>query len=514
MQTVSQEWKDNQQQHFVSEAFAEVKLTIADPDAMADASTTVDSEEPFSHAAELVSELLREPVKYATLEHNIWNLDGSCVILPDSDYGEQGYIGTELCGEDGVFAVTPTITISFPHVFTDVIPGVTITWAEAYNEWARDFTVTAYNGGTQVAQRAITGNAGVTSIVDFDIDNYDSIVIEITKWGLPHHRARIKEITLGIIKTFDKSELMDYSHTNTVDPLSAVSPKSEIKFSVKNLDGEYNPDNPQGVAKYMLTRELVTARYGYMLNGEIEWIKAGTFFLSEWEMPQNGITATFTARDALEYMMDVYTGTTSGTLYDIATAAFTQAGLPLMSDGTNRWVIDSSLQSINAPSSVDLGDSTTIMEIIQYCANAACCVFCQDRDGLLHVEPLPNGETDYEINRFNSYQNSDLALSKQLKGINVNNGQYVLSVGSVGEVQPINNPLISDAQAPVVAAWARDYLLNRQTVNGDFRADPRLDPLDRITNINQFSESTVLVTEVNFTFNGMFNGSYEGRRNG
>lgn len=514
MQTVSQEWKDNQQQHFVSESFAEVKLTIADPDAMADASTAADSEEPFSHAAELVSELLREPVKYATLEHNIWNLDGSCVILPDSDYGEQGYIGAELCDEDGVFAVTPTITISFSHVFTDVIPGVTITWAEAYGEWARDFTVTAYNGDTVVASQSVTNNAGLTSIVDFDISNYDSIVIEVTKWCLPHRRARIKEITLGIVKTFSKSALMDYSHTMTVDPLSAVSPKSEIKFSVKNLDGEYNPDNPQGVAKYMLTRELVTARYGYMLNGEIEWIKAGTFFLSEWEMPQNGITATFTARDALEYMMDVYTGTTSGTLYDIATAAFTQAGLPLMPDGTNRWVIDSSLQSINVPQEVDLGDSTTIMEIIQYCANAACCVFYQDRDGLIHVEPLPSGETDYEINRFNSYQNSDLTLSKQLKGINVNNGQYVLSVGSVGEVQPINNPLISNAQAPVVAAWARDYLLNRQTVNGDFRADPRLDPLDRITNINQFSESTALVTEVNFTFNGMFKGSYEGRRNG
>lgn len=514
MQNVSEAWKLNQTQHFVSEGFVEVKLTISDPDAEADASTSVDSEESFSHAAYLTSVIEKEPTKFSTLERNIWDLDGSCEILPVSDYGEQGYIGTELSGDGGEYGNIPTVTIMFSKVFTDVIPGVTITWGEAYDEYASDFTVTAYNGATVVASKAVTGNSSLTSVVAVDIQNYNKIVVEITKWSLPDRRARIKELILGIVRTFDKADLMDFSHTMIVDPLSSTCPKAEIKFGVKNLNGEYNPDNPQGVAQYMLTRQMLTARYGYKIGGSIQWIKAGTFFLSEWEMPQNGITATFTARDALEYMMDGYTGTTSGTLYAIATAAFAQAGLPPMSDGSSRWVIDSSLQSISAPSSVDLGDSTSIMEILQYCANAACCVFYQDRDGLLHIEPLPSGTTDYEINRFNSYENSDLSLTKQLKSININSGQYVLSVGSVGEVQPINNPLISSAQAPTVAAWVRDYLLNRQIVNGEFRIDPRLDPLDRVTNVNQFSSSTVLVTEVGVTFNGAFRGSYEGRRGG
>jgi len=512
MQSVSADWKANQLNYFVDEAYTEIKLQIGDPDAMADATPTANGEEPFSNVAEVASEIDKYPVKYATLETNIWNLDGSCTILPPNGYGEQGYIGDALGDDNGEYTTNPTITITFSQVFTDIIPGVTITWGEAYEEWANSFTVTAYNGSTQVAQEVVTGNTELVSVVAFDIQNYDKIVIEITKWGLPRRRARIKQIILGIEKTYKKADLMEYQHTMTVDALSAACPKSEIKFSVKNLDGEYNPDNPQGIAKYMLTRQMITARYGYKINGAIEWIKAGTFFLSEWEMPQNGITATFTARDALEYMMDAYTGTTSGTLYQIATAAFTQAGLPLMSDGTNRWTIDNSLQSINAPATVDLGDSATIMEVLQYCANAACCLFYQDRDGLLHIEPLAAGTTDYEINRFNSYQNSELQLSKQLKAININNGQYVLSVGSIGDVQPISNPLISDTQAPVVAAWASDYLLNRQTLDGEFRIDPRLDPLDRITNENQFSESTVLVTEVQIDFNGAFRGAYKGRR--
>lgn len=512
MQSVSTEWKQNQTQHFVSEAFTEVKLIIGDPAAIGDASTSVNGEESFSHAAYITSEIAKYPTKFATLEKNIWALDGSYETLPDSDYSEQGYIGDVVCDGDGVFSTKPTVTVSFSRTFTIAIPGVTITWGEAYGEWAREFTVTAYNGSAVVATKTVTDNTNLISYVEIDINNYDKIVVTITKWGTPYRRSRIKELAIGIIRTFEKSDLMGYSHTMTVDPLSSVCPKSEIKFSVKNLNGEYNPDNPQGVEKYMLTRQMLTAKYGYKIDDSVEWIKAGTFFLSEWDMPQNGITATFTARDALEYMMDVYTGTTRGTLYAIATAAFAQAGLFLMSDGSNRWVIDSSLRSINAPNSVDLDDGTTIMEILQYCANAACCVFYQDRDGLLHIEPLPNGTTDYEINRFNSYENSELTLSKQLKSINVNNGQYVLNVSSVGEEQTINNPLISDSQAPVVAAWVRDYLQNRQTVTGNFRIDPRIDPLDRITNVNQFSTQSILVTDVEITFNGAFRGSYGGRR--
>lgn len=511
MQSVSDAWKENQLKYFVDEAYVEVKLQIGDPDAMADATSSANGEESFSDVSEVASGLEKNPSKFSTLEKNIWSLDRTCHILPPSGYGEQGYIGDVLCDGNGEFTTHPTITITFGQVFTAVIPGISICWGEAYDEYADSFSITAYNGTTQVAQRTVTGNTDLTSVELFDIENYDKIVVEITKWCLPYRRARIKSVFLGIERVFNRSDIFEYEHNMSVDPLSASCPQAEIRFSVKNLDGEFSPDNQQGFAKYMLARQLITAKYGYKINNAVEWIKAGTFFLNAWEMPQNGITATFTARDALEYMSAVYTGTTTGTLYQIATAAFTQASLPLMSDGSNRWTIDNSLQSINAPTTVDIGDAS-IMTVLQYCANAACCVFYQDRNGLLHIEPLASGMTDYQINRFNSYQNSELQLNKQLKEVNVNNGQYVLSVGSAGESQPIDNPLISDAQAPTVAAWSRDYLVNRQTVSGNFRADPRLDPLDRVTNKNQFGESIVLVTQFGITYNGAFGGSYEGRR--
>lgn len=395
-------------------------------------------------------------------------------------------------------------------MFTNAIPGLTIVWSDTYNEWAEDFRITAYNDSTITAQKTIEGNKDIKTVVELEISDYRMITIEVLKWCLPNRYARIKSVFIGIQQVFKKSDLMEMTHGIDVDPLSAALPKSEIVFKIKNLNGEYNPDNPQGTTKYLLERQKISAKYGYKLDDGIEWIKAGTFYLSEWETPQNGITMSFTARDALEFMSDTYLGASSGTLYDIAEAAFIQANLPQISNN-DIWVIDESLASIQAPNSIiDLSEKT-IAEVLQYVANAACCVFYQDRDGFLHIEPLADDTTDYAINRFNSYANSDISLTKQLKAVDINNGQYVLTVGTSGETQTVNNPLISDAQAPVVAQWIANYLLHRRELSGNFRADPRLDALDRVTNSNQFSDSIVLVTSIQYTYNGAFRGYYEGR---
>ena len=149
--------------------------------------------------------------------------------------------------------------------------------------------------------------------------------------------------------------------------------------------------------------------------------------------------------------------------------------------------------------------------MLQYVANAACCVFYQDREGIYHIEPLPSGVTDYEINQFRSYENSEISLSKQLKAVSINDGAAVVSFGSTGETQDVNNPLVSAERAETVATWIGNYLKNRHILSGEFRADPRLDALDRVSNENQFAQSTVLVTSIKYTYNGAFRGTYEGR---
>lgn len=517
MQSVSQAWKDNQNETIVSESFVEVGLTLTDPDAFADASAEDNGAIYISNTAQTVSEVDKDIVPYATLEQNVWVLDGkreiipqgsnilpnsanltNCTrdgdiftrtakvydsimwfsdwmpqagekytfvidvlddvlsslnylafisdsrfafedtvvnlkyglnyitvkardnitedmlgsiwlnsqptlpslrfkmsIVPQGGYGDCGYIGTALSNASGDFSTAPILSVNFSEVHHNLIPGITISWGTAYDEYAVDFTITAYNGDTVVATKSVTDNADLKTVVFVDISEYDRITISISKWCLPYRRARIEEVLIGTEVIYSKGDLFSFSHTQEVDPISSALPKSEISFSIDNTDDSYNPNNLNSLAKYLIERQELKARYGYKVNDNIEWIDCGTFYMSEWDAPQGGITADFTARDLLEFMTDTYYKGVYNpegiSLYDLAVAVLQDADLPLEDDGSVKWVIDERLKDIYtvAPLPID-----THANCLQMIANAGGCVLYQDRKGILHIERVINSSTD------------------------------------------------------------------------------------------------------------------------
>lgn len=528
MQTVSENWKKAHERTLLSESFVEVSLDIADPDALADASSQDNGAVYISDTSQIVSEVDKNIVPYCTLEQNVWLLDGSRKAIPESDYGESGYVGDVLSNDDCVFAdKMPIITLDFSKVFDNLIPGITITWSTALGEFADNFVVIAYNGETIVAQKEVIGNRSVKSLVMLDIVNYDRIVILIKKWCLPYHRARVEEVFVGVNKVYSKTELFDYSHTQSVDPVSTSLPKMEIRFSIDNVDGEYNPYNKQGMAKYLMARQEVKSRYGLkMSDGSVEWVNGGTFYLSEWFAKQNGLSAEFTARDLLEFMSDIYKEThdlSSRTLYALAEKVLMAADLPLNSDGTVKWVIDDSLKSITTTAPLP---EDTLANCLQLIANAGECVLYQDRSGTLRIEPLRFDVMDYKINSFNSYSKSEITLAKSIKQVNVKVYTYTIGdkgveskttekgtiVGTVGETIVVDNPLITDDnRASSIGEWVGIHLGHRMTLDSSWRVDVRLDALDIVTNENSYNSNNVRMTDVEFKFNGAFRGTGKGK---
>ena len=534
MQTVSENWKSVHKQTLLNESFVEVSLDVTDPDALADASPSDNGAVYISNSSELTNGVDKTPSPYCTLEQNIWVLDGERRALPESDFGENGYIGDALSDELCTFSnKIPTLTLNFSKVFTNFVPGITITWSKTYDEFADTFDVIVYREGKIVAQKEVLENRSVTSLVVIDIRYYDRIVIQVRKWCLPYHRARVEEILVGINKVYSKSDLFNYSHKQTVDPVSTSLPKNEIRFSINNVDGEYNPYNPQGMAKYLIERQEIKTRYGLKLNdGSVEWIKGGTFYLSEWNGKQNGIVADFTARDLLEFMSDIYydavTEIKERSLYDLATSVLEDAKLPLNSNGTVKWSIDESLRSIYTTAPLP---NDTHANCLQLIANAAQCVLYQDREGTLHVEPLSYNEPDmYEINSFNSYSKPEFTLSKPIKQVKVKVYSYTIGDDGitssttvsgypssvdpnvVGETIEVDNPLVTDSmRAESLAKWLYIHLSHRQELDFSWRADVRLDALDIILRPHEFNEDIVRVSEVEFKFNGAFRGTGKGK---
>ena len=528
MQEVSDSWKYAHQRTLLGECFVEVSLDVTDPDALVAASPSDNGGIYISNSSELTNGIDKSPTPYCTLEQNLWVLNGGRKAIPESTERSEGFVSDTLTDDTCVFIdKIPTLTIGFNKKFNTLIPGVTITWSPTYNEFATDFIVRAYSGNTVVAEKEMLGNRSVKSLVMVDIVGYDRIVIYVKKWCLPNHRARVEEIFVGMNKVYAKGDLFDYSHKQSVNPVSTSLPKNEIQFSIDNSGGEYNPYNEDGMAKYLKTRQEVKARYGLKRDDNtIEWIKGGTFYLSEWYAKQNGITADFTARDLLEFMSSEYTEShnlTSRSLYDLAEKVLRAANLPLNNDGTVKWKIDNSLKSIytTAPLPTD-----TLANCLQLIANAGECVIYQDRVGTLHIEPLKMGGTDYTINAFNSYSKSEITLSKQVKQVDVK--VYTYTQGSkgienttntvsvkgeaVGEIITIDNPLVtSNTRAYSLGEWIATHLGHRMTLDSSWRADVRLDALDIVTNTNDYNSNRVRMTDVEFKYNGAFRGTGKGK---
>ncbi len=592
MQSVSQAWKDNQNQTLVGESFVEIALTLTDPDAYEDVTATDNGAITISNTAQTVSEVEKNIVPYATLERNMWLLNGNRKIVPVSNYGDCGFISKTFCEGDAIFPTPPVLTMSFSEVQKNLIQGVTIEWGTAYDEYATDFTITAYNGETVIGTKEVVGNTDVKSIVYMDIIDYDRITITVNKWCLAYRRARISNILPGIEITYAKKDLFSFTHKQSVDPISAELPKAEISFEIDNSDNSYNPNNAESLAKYLIEQQEIKARYGFKIDDSVEWIKCGTFYMSEWDAKQNGMKANFTARGILEFMTDTYykgTYNPDGTsLYDLAVDVLTDASLPLLKDGSVRWFVDESLKDIYTVAPLPLDTHANCLQLI---ANAGGCVMFPDREGVLRIEKRVPVSTDYVINPFNSYSKPETALSKPLKQVDVkrysynaaetesllysgdmtlegtkdiliqysgvatdvrviisdrgtvNSAKYysnacVLNItgtgylriyvrgkalesssvsvitesGANGETVSVDNPLItSHENAIAVGEWTADYMKKRMTVSSSWRADPRVDALDVVVNEGEFTTNNVLMTSVDFTYNGAFRGSGEGR---
>lgn len=504
---VSQAWKNTQYRFLLPETFVEISCTVTEIGAQDDAVASGTMEEIFSDVGSIPGTSGEQSTKYyATLEPNLWALDGTRNILEDSaPYANTGYVSN--------IAQGGSVTLKLPEVHTVPIPGVSITWSSEYDEYPHVFTVTAKNGDTVVAETTVTDNTSNKSLVYMEIANYDSITVTIHNWNMPDHRSRVDSLKLGLDLTFTKQEILSYTHEQRGSIVTAELPKNAIEFSIDNRDNRWNPSNPTGLERYLSERQKLTVRYGLDIGGTTEWIKAGTFYLSEWRAPSNGMEATFAARDMLEYMLnEVYTGITSGTLLDIANAAVAQANLPAGEIVFFSPVLDN--YSITLPAG-----EHKIAEILQMCANAACCVFFQDRSGVLRIEPYTLELSEYLISSALSYSYPEIELSKALKSVSVeyNSGdtseKYNLEVAASGETQTVSNPMINtEGHAFVVAEWVKESLISRKTISGEYRADPRLDLFDAVTVESKFGPvSPVVITDIKYQFNGSFRGSYTGR---
>lgn len=468
MQKVSEDWKYVHQKRLVNESFIKISFNVTDPEAFADAKSVDNGACYVSNTSEVVNGLTKTIPCYAGLERNIWLLDGSRTFIPNDFGKDMGYISDMLSKADGYFEKIPVVSIKFSRTHSHVIPGITILWGTAYDEYAETFNIKAYNGKDVVASKEIKDNNSRKSIVDLDIENYDRIDIEIVKWCLPYHRARITDIFIGVNKTYEKSDLISYDHEMQRDILAHTLPINKMNFAIDNSDNVYDPNNLTGFSKYLMQRQELEVSYGLKLDdGSIEYIPAGVFYLSEWEAPQNGLEARFMTRDVLEFLQKIYTkglykkeGTS---LYDLAIDVLNEANLPLNRDGRKRWIIDEELKNIKTTAPLPL---CTLAECLQYIASAGACSLYTDRQGILHMKQnATNRSEDYSLTDFNLLERPEIILQKPVKEISTNIYSYFVDESEKGK-ELFNGKVKIKGSDEVVIVYSSSAVNVTATVEG------------------------------------------------
>lgn len=333
---------------------------------------------------------------------------------------------------------------------------------------------------------------------------------------------------------YTKKDLLSFTHQQTGSLVSGELPKNHITFTLDNSDDRWNPSNPRGMERYLSERLMVALRYGYIIDGAEEWIPGGVFYLSEWRTSANGLEATFTARDVLEYMIDTpYVGEVTGTLYEIAQNAIAVANIPDDSDETSMILgtslLGTAVLGVIPTGGVNISDdlknysvgdieyngTESVAAILQKCANAAGCVMYQNRSGIFEIGKLTYENTGYVIPKRLSYAYPETDFSRPMKNVTVTyyeNAVTVYPFSSSGEAQTLNNNFIkTKEQADTIAKWVCDSLRSRQQISGEYRGDPRLDLFDVISVEGKYGNVVgVVLTDIKYDFTGSFRVTYSG----
>jgi len=450
MHPTSTHWRQNQDRALTTQGFVELSYYLTDPNLRVDGVNPANELTPVSQSNIIINKHPNHVAPFATLEHDLWLLDASRVTIPPTfpenrPFG--GFISNVLCDDSGVFdpPISLDMVLANPAV---ILPGLTIAWGTAFDEYATDFRIIAFsqdeNGNEQEsACESFTGNQDVITEAHIEMRRTHRIRLEISRWYTGKRRARVGNIFLGINKIYTKDSLLSFSSSHEIDPVSGCLPKYEIAYEVDNRNGDFDPLDKNSVERFVLERQEVTTRYGFrcLQDGNVEWIPGGQYFLSDWVAPHNGLSASFKARDCLGfldgiYYKGIYTGpipivnqgqsgdhlnpgpTWAYSLYDLAEQVLNDA-FPNLKDGDEKlWEIHNSLRDIRTISPLPL---VTHAQCLQLIANAAGAALTFDRDGILHIAPLPayRGCVSQTLHDDNSYSRPEVDIDRPLKGVQV-----------------------------------------------------------------------------------------------
>lgn len=319
----------------------------------------------------------------ATLELNRWALNGQTVVLPTSGTINDGYVSDKLSDEDGEFTTKAVMTRPFSD--THSFAGITLTFDTREREYPQEVSVVFSKNGEAVDEVIVSPTSPkivvVTSAVEVD-------EVEVTfDTLLPYRRPRLEAVLWGIEKEYTNDDIVSSQQSHDVDPLSRRLPNEQFTFTVLDFEHEYDPDNPEGIYKFVDINSPISVRHGYTLpDGSVEWLKADKYLLNAKPTAKDN-QATFTATGLIGSLTDTFYKSKLGSknFYDMAIEVLRDADLTPTEQGTDPWEVDESLKQMFTTAVLPVD---THMNCLQLIAHACRCRLFTDDDNIIHIKPF------------------------------------------------------------------------------------------------------------------------------
>jgi hypothetical protein len=521
---------------------AKVSFEILAVEAYEDASFTVSGEAPISRLSQAINKIREMSHKYATYETDYFRLDGTFYIPPKENEGdsELGWWSDVISDQDGIFTTNPTVTFTFTKPHSSI--GLTFTFDNQANEYPSEFSVKTYSAtDVLLVSQTITNNSSSIYYFDVPLDNYSKIVIEIIKWAKPYRRARLVEVDFGVVREYTGDKLISFKVIEEMDLLTSTVPSNEMQFVLDNSDQLFNILNPNGIYRYLVPNQEMTAQIGLLIGeNKYEWIPMGKYFLTEWTVEEGAMTSTFVGRDIFTKLEAVdYTTLLQDTnLYDLAEDI-------LIKSEVEKYQIDETLKLIPTKGFIE---PIKVRQALQMIAIAGRCVVRQVRDGAIvieHFEELtfdtgyitfagqefagptvrPQIYIDYQfqIIDFDTVFNAPkISLSQKVTHVIIKVHETAEIVTDVKFVNPgviegigyeINNPLINtQEQASLIA----DFMFREYNLIADYTANWRQNPALECGNVILIEDSfsnkqKARITKQEYNFAGYLDGITEAK---
>lgn len=397
MEIVSEEVKSLLNRQFRNPCHCKVLMGIIEPTAVDESTLTDNNHSYFSNLNPVeLGDVVR--AQYGTLEDYFTPLNGVKELPREVNQTQvyQGYVSEIMSNGEGVYEQIPTITITTDTPIQTL--GLTLTFDTISEDYPTKLRISTFVNSTAVEQIIVEPTSS-EHMVEHAFEYFNKMTIEFLESNVPYRRARFTGLVYGISRIYDTSvksninNLISVSEEKEISLVNKNLPTFTMNFSINNIFGDFDTDNPTGLDEYFVENQPITYYWGIEGDdGKVNWILGGNVF-TDGTIKATRDQLTISCTDRLSMLENTFIKglyrPNGITLYDLAIEVLTDAGLT-----ENDYLIDDVLKSYTtmAPLPVD-----THKACLQLIAAASMCSLYTDRRGKICIEPFADDVLNYYL---------------------------------------------------------------------------------------------------------------------